>query len=187
MNTVPILIAYEKEINTRAHARQPSKTVRGNALLMVSEQTVDFFNIPTYNAHTPLIQNVKSYSREINKSKVKIKEYERLKRGYGKGRTVRLLPKLKIKRASFLITFPHFFNISMIRDSLFLLLAKHKSQCRFQPLPSQKKCDIFIGNTVRVWIPKKLIEARNTEYTDWGSVCFVNPFASPKTLKIKNI
>lgn len=185
MKTIPILIAYKKEINQRKHAKQPSKTVNGNVILLVHEETVDFFNIPTYQGNHLFFQNVKSYSREINKSKVTVKDYTRSKRGFTKGRTVRLKPIKAKPRASYLITFPYFFNLSMIRDSLFLLLHKHKEQCRYQVLSSQKKRDIFVGNDVSVSIPLKLIETKNTEYTDWGEVCLIKPYAGPKQLRPK--
>lgn len=186
MKTIPILIAYTKEINQRKHAKQPSKTVNGNTILMVSEETVNFFNIPTYQGSSLLFQEIRSYSREINKSQVKITDYTRIKRGFTKGRTVRLKPSKTKVRASYLITFPYFFNLSMIRDSLFLLLKKNKEKCRFQVLQSQKNRDIYIGNDVNVSIPLKLIETKNTEYTDWGDVCLINPYASPKTLAKDN-
>lgn len=173
MNTSQVLIAYEKEVNTRSHAKLPNKVVRGNVILLVPNKTINFFNIPTYSDTELITQEVKGYSRTIGKSKVMVSGHSRLKRGQEQGRTVRLNPKQKPKRVSFVIKFPYFFNLTMIRESLMLLLRKNLSQCQFQVLPSQKKRDIYEGNPGVVWMPPKPVETRNIDLTHWGEICLV--------------
>jgi len=83
----------------------------------------------------------------------------------------------------YLINFPYFFNISMIRDSLFLMFNKNKEGTRFMLLPSQKKRDIFIGNkdTVNVSLGKgKLIQGMNIDNASFGECTIVGSSSRKK-------
>lgn len=117
---IPVLIAYQKTINKKRDAINPSKRVTGNVILFISERTIDKFNIPIYTGYVPMVKNVSPFSRKRwGEKETKMPAYQTLKQGLDKSiRMVRLITDSDY----YLINFPYFFNIAMIRDSLFLLL-----------------------------------------------------------------
>lgn len=183
---LPILLAYKKTINRYSHARGAEKMVIGNVILYISERTINFFNIPKYTGIVPLTGVRQSFERKYaDKTTTTVKSHSYARTGCRIFvRKVKIIYKIDYYR----INFPWFFDISMIRDSLFLLLKKNKEQRRFQVLPSQDKRDIFIGNKdmVKVWIPSdgKLVAAQNTKDAHLSDVTIVGHSKRCKQSKI---
>lgn len=172
--TEPILIGYEKEINRRAHARKPAKTIRANVIIFVHKSFINFFNVPVYQGEIPYIINVKACQRREENNLVAISEHQRAKSSLRKA--VRLVKVMANKR-EFLINFPKFFNYPMIKDSLYLIMKANLEIAKFCILPSRRIRSIFIGNNdmVQVFIPSgnKLAEPRNADDNPYGTVTLV--------------
>ena len=183
--TLPVLLAFRKEINRKKDARGPQKTVQGNVILYVSERTVNFFNIPVYSGEIPLVNHVRGFKRtERDKTTTVVNEYSRSKKTVNSYfRQVKIIYKIDY----YLMNFPCLFSLSMIRDALYLLLQKNKEKRRFIVYPSQKKRDIFVGNTPDVWIPKngQLVEAINIDDAKFAEVTIVQKPALKKRKKLK--
>jgi hypothetical protein len=182
-NTLPVHLIFTKEINRKKDAMSPQKTVKGNVILFISERTIDKFNIPVFKGDIPLLIKKKSFIRNTpNKIPHNHKESEVSKKTVNKtAKKVKILygynPKSYDNSTDhYLINFPYFFNISMIRDSLFLMFTKNKEGTRFMCLPSQKKRDIFIGNKDMVNVSLgngKLIQGMNIDDAKFGECTIV--------------
>jgi hypothetical protein len=171
----------------------PQKTVKGNVILFISERTIDKFNIPVFNGEVPsLIQRKESVRRGVNKREHTLKSNSFPKQVLRTVRQVKILygynPKSYDNSTDhYLINFPYFFNISMIRDSLFLMFTTNKESTRFMCLPSQRKRDIFIGNKDMVNVSLgsgKLIQGVNIDNSNF-SECTVVEKSTPKKRKKK--
>lgn len=182
--TLPVHLIFKKEINTRKHSRSPKKTVTGNVILFISERTIDKFNIPVYTGEVPLQIKKESFMRTgINKTPHRCKESEMSNRGVLKmARKVKLLYGVKYDAYHgavdyYQINFPYFFNLSMIRDSLFYMLKTNSEGTKFMCLPSQKKRDIFIGNKESISVAllgtNQLIQGLNIDEAHFGNVTIV--------------
>lgn len=196
-NTLPVHLIFTKEINKKKDAMSPQKTVKGNVILFISERTIDKFNIPVFNGDVPLQVKKQSFTRNTpNKIPHKHKESEVSKKIVSKtARKIKILygynPKSYDNSTDhYLINFPYFFNISMIRDSLFLMFTANKEGTRFMSLPSQKKRDIFIGNKDMVNVALgsgKLIQGLNIDDASFGACTIVgNPKRKSKRVKKSN-
>ena len=175
-NYLPVHIAYVKEINIRKHALSPQKTVRGNVITWVSERTVDKFNIPTFRGDIPMATEKKSFVRRLKDESVTVTGHTRTVVGINRfSRSVRLI----WNKERYLIKFPRFFTIPMIRDSLYLLLKANLEETKFMVHPSQKLRGIFIGNQdmVQVFLGNgtQLAASSNREFHEWGEPCLVSP------------
>ena len=193
-NVLPVHLTFTKEINTRAHSLSPKKTVKGNVILFISERTIDKFNIPVFKGEVPMSITRKETTRTLqDKKSVNVSSYQFIKQGLNKNiRQVKILygynPKSYDNSTDhYLINFPYFFNISMIRDSLFLMFNKNKEGTRFMVLPSQKKRDIFIGNKDMVNVSLgsgKLVQGMNIDDAKFGECTIVdNPVRRKQSIK----
>jgi hypothetical protein len=181
-NTLPVHLVFTKEINKKKDAMSPQKTVKGNVILFISERTIDKFNIPVFKGEVPMSTTRKETIRKKGDNSHKLSATSQPKKIMDKEvRRTRILygynPKSYDNSTDhYLINFPYFFNISMIRDSLFLMFNKNKEGTRFMVLPSQKKRDIFIGNKdmVNVELGKGgLIQGINTNESRFSSCTIV--------------
>jgi hypothetical protein len=182
--SLPVHLTFKKEINQRAHSLSPKKTVTGNVILFVQKKTIDKFNIPVYTGNIPMVVDRSKTTRALQDNKTaNIASYQVIKQGLTKNvRKIKILygynPKSYDRSIEYyLIDFPYFFNLGMIRDSLFLMLKTNAEGTRFMCLPSQKKRDIFIGNKdmVNVTLGKgKLIQGMNINDSKFGNCTLVN-------------
>ena len=193
-NVLPVHLVFTKKINQRTHSLRPKKLVKGNVILFVPERTIDKFNIPVFKGEVPMSITRKETTRTLqDKKSVNVSSYQFIKQGLNKNiRQVKILygynPKSYDNSTDhYLINFPYFFNISMIRDSLFLMFNKNKEGTRFMVLPSQKKRDIFIGNKDMVNVSLgsgKLVQGMNIDDAKFGECTIVdNPVRRKQSIK----
>ena len=193
-NVLPVHLVFTKKINQRTHSLRPKKLVKGNVILFVPERTIDKFNIPVFKGEVPMIIDKSETTRTLqDKKTVNVSGYQVIQKGLNKNiRQVKILygynPKSYDNSTDhYLINFPYFFNISMIRDSLFLMFNKNKEGTRFMVLPSQKKRDIFIGNKDMVNVSLgggKLVQGVNIDNASFGECTIVgNPVRRKQLLK----
>lgn len=173
--TKAVLIAYEKEINKRSHARKPSKVITGNVIIFVYKDFADYFNVPVYTGDVFIINTVSEYQRERENKLHFVDSYQRPKRHQRK--RVRKVEVITNDR-SFALNFPHFFNNSMVRDSLYLIMRKNIETAKFKVGKCQKIRSIFIGNKdmVQVFLPKgnEMITPRNLDANLYGTPTIVD-------------
>jgi hypothetical protein len=194
-NVLPVHLIFAKEINKKKDAMSPQKTVKGNVILFISERTIDKFNIPVFKGEVPMVIDRSQTTRTLeNKKTVNVSSYQVIKQGLNKNiRQIKILYGYNPKSYSgsvdyYLINFPYFFNLSMIRDSLFLMFNKNKEGTRFMCLPSQKKRDIFIGNKDMVNVSLgngKLIQGMNIDDAKFGECTIVDNPVRRKQLLTK--
>jgi hypothetical protein len=182
--SLPIHLTFKREINQRVHSLSPQKTVTGNVILFVPQKTIDKFNIPVYTGDIPMIVDRSKTTRILQNNKTaNVSGYQVIKQGLTKNvRKIKILYGYNSKSYNrsteyYLIDFPYFFNLGMIRDSLFLMFKSNAEGTRFMALPSQKKRDIFIGNKDMVNVALgngKLIQGMNIDDSKFGNCTLVS-------------
>jgi hypothetical protein len=194
-NTLPVHLIFTKEINRKKDAMSPKKTVKGNVILFVSERTIDKFNIPIYTGDIPMHRNIPDCTRTLQDGGVvNISGYQAKKRNQEQSaRKIKILYGHSFKTYDgsidhYLINFPWFFNLSMIRDSLFVMFKANAEGTRFMALPSRRKRDIYIGNKDGVSVALgsgKLIQGMNVSGTRYSPCTIIGKSTLRKPKKVK--